>query len=378
MFRKKEKGVSLINYILTFFIFCALGVIYLMLSSDSSITEIAQVNEILNILPTNIINQDKRISDLDKNITLSSDILTDNPASSPNIDNQSETSTQTIPNFNYYFYNQLKENEKRMYGVIVNNIQSFKNGSDKIEIANSKEEVDFQFQSCWDAFCLDRPDIFYIDTKKVSFITQTTSSVLNGTKYKYILQPQNNGTYYLRSWSNKSEIELAIREVENVANEVIEKVSNYTERYDKVKGIHDFIIENAEYDKNQGINDADIYGNLVKKTSVCEGYAKAFKYILDKMDIPCVIVCGNGIADDGHSEFHAWNYVQMDDEKWYAVDCTWDDPIVIGNGTLSEKTKHKYCLVGSNSFSSSHQEDGDVSGTGQNFKYPPLSQTDYR
>lgn len=377
MVKHKEKGIGLIDIILIFFIFCAVGVIYLMLTSEKSITEIAQFNAILDILPTNVVTENITFNDVIQNVTLSNDILADNPAGSANVDTQTQKPRSFASNSNYHFYNQLNENEKGMYGVIINNIQSFKNGCDKIEIANSKENVDFNFQTCWDAFCLDRPDIFFIDTKKVSFITQTTTSVLTGTKYKYILQPQGSGTYYLKSWSTQNEVEMAIEEVENVAKEITEKSSNYSSRYDKVKYIHDFIIENAEYDQDKGINDADIYGNLVKKTSVCEGYAKAFKYLLDKIGIPCVIVCGNGVADDGHNEFHAWNYVQMDDEKWYAVDCTWDDPIVIGKGTLSEKTKHKYFLVGSNNFGSSHQEDGDVSGTGQDFKYPELSESDY-
>lgn len=372
MLRNKEKGFSLVDLILLVLIICAIVVVCFMLTSDKSLSEISQVNTIIDLVTSNTTNN-KPNKEIVSNVTLANDILEQNFSSSQSYNNQQ----QNLQALNYFFYNQLNENEKGMYNRIINNIQAFKSGSDEIEIATSKENVNLKFQSCWDAFCLDRPDIFYIDTKKVSFLTQTTSSMWDGVKVKYILKPQGNGSYYLSCWSSESEIDSAMNEIEAVANEVIDKSTNYPSMYDKVKYIHDFIIENAEYNQNKGINDADIYGNLVKKTSVCEGYAKAFKYLLDKLNIPCIIVCGNGIADDGHSEFHAWNYVQMDDANWYAVDTTWDDPIVIGNGKLSEKSKHKYFLVGSNNFSDTHQEDGDVSGTGQNFIYPKLSATNY-
>ncbi len=99
--------------------------------------------------------------------------------------------------------------------------------------------------------------------------------------------------------------------------------------YNQVKYFHDWLVNTNEYD-----NDAlDTYtypkgseknyyahsqvGCLVKGTGVCESYAKAFKVFCEKSDITCVIVS---------SATHAWNYVKMDDGKWYMVDCTFDDP----------------------------------------------------
>ena len=89
---------------------------------------------------------------------------------------------------------------------------------------------------------------------------------------------------------------------------------------------------------------------------------------------------GEGYDDNGNTEAHAWNYVQMDDEKWYAVDPTWDDPIYVGsaNGILTNSKKYAYFLKGSDTFNKNHVSDGDVSGTGQDFKYPELSKEDYK
>jgi transglutaminase/protease-like cytokinesis protein 3 len=108
---------------------------------------------------------------------------------------------------------------------------------------------------------------------------------------------------------------------------------------------------------------------------VCEGYAKSFKYILDDLGIPCVIVCGVGQNSNGEIENHAWNYVKLKD-KWYAVDCTWDDPIIIGSGYVSESVYTKNFLKGSREFFKDHTEDGKVV-EGSQFVYPTLSEDDY-
>ena len=121
----------------------------------------------------------------------------------------------------------------------------------------------------------------------------------------------------------------------------------------------------------------DIYGALVKKESVCEGYAKSFKYLMDSVEIPCVIVAGEGTNSEGSTENHAWNYVELDG-KWYAIDCTWDDPIIIGGGKLSNSAKYKYFLKGESEFNQSHFPSGQFTENGKVFEYPSLSINNYR
>ena len=63
---------------------------------------------------------------------------------------------------------------------------------------------------------------------------------------------------------------------------------------------------------------------------VCEGYAKTLKVLCDAFDIPCVLVSGKAKdneypEDPSKEEPHMWNYVQMEDGKWYLVDATWND-----------------------------------------------------
>ena len=117
-------------------------------------------------------------------------------------------------------------------------------------------------------------------------------------------------------------------------------------------------------------------GALIKNKVVCEGYAKAFKYLLDSLKIECILVSGTAINSSGESESHMWNYVKLDD-KWYAVDVTWDDPIIIG-GRNPNNLRHDYFLKGSNTFIYSHYANGKMSDTGMFFSIPLLSDKNYR
>ena len=119
--------------------------------------------------------------------------------------------------------------------------------------------------------------------------------------------------------------------------------------YDKVKAVHDKICSMVSYENStQNIGnqyyqtpyslyyDADGDGKI---ETVCAGYAKMMKLQCNKYGIPCVLV--TGVTDSG--EYHMWNYVQMENGVWYAVDATWDD---------QSTTMYDFFLVGSETYSS--------------------------
>lgn len=88
--------------------------------------------------------------------------------------------------------------------------------------------------------------------------------------------------------------------------------------FEKVLYFHDYISQNCTYNRDGSDNDT-AYGCLVEKQANCSGYAKAFKYLCDSAEIPCILVLGMG-----KDESHAWNQVKING-KWYNIDVTWDD-----------------------------------------------------
>lgn len=363
----KENGFSIINFLLIVIVIIVGYFAYDMLSKNVD-TKISTANAIVFSNETNIkANTAKKDK---KNVNTSNveklfENIDDNTASTNDV------------NYKRYFYNQINDNAKIMYDGICKNIEILQNGAGTIEFDINKTGIEDDFQTAWDAINLDNPGIFYIDTRKLSLKTQTITTFFGAkTTYQYILEPTEGNTNYLaKPFNSKEDVANAISKTESIANSIVKNARGTT--YDKVKYVHDYIINTTSYDEDSTLNNGNIYGTLVNHKAVCEGYAETIKYLLDKLDIPCVIVYGDGLKEDGSKEYHSWNYVRMDDGNWYAIDATWDDPIIIGNGTLPESEKYIYFLKGSSSFSSSHIEEKDVSGTGQSFKYPKISANNF-
>ncbi len=122
--------------------------------------------------------------------------------------------------------------------------------------------------------------------------------------------------------------------------------------YDKIKALHDYIALNCAYDISQSqpyIHSP--YGVIVKKLAVCEGYAEAYKLLLERCGIECKIIYGTA------AENHEWNAVLLDGE-WYAVDVTWDDPVP----TLKDGVIYTYFLK-SDSAMGGHSSSGICNST---------------
>lgn len=62
------------------------------------------------------------------------------------------------------------------------------------------------------------------------------------------------------------------------------------------------------------------YGGLIDHKCVCQGYAEAYKRLLDAAGVYCDVVCGK---IKGSLEYHAWNLVRIGGNN-YHVDVTWD------------------------------------------------------
>lgn len=64
--------------------------------------------------------------------------------------------------------------------------------------------------------------------------------------------------------------------------------------------IHDYLIDTIEYEQTVSENNIyNIYGALVLKTCVCEGYAKALQYLLNEAELENIIVTGTAKNSDG-------------------------------------------------------------------------------
>lgn len=161
---------------------------------------------------------------------------------------------------------------------------------------------------------MDHPEIFWCHG------SITSQAVLNEDIAEYSISMIYD--------CDESRIDQYDHEIKDKLNEIVKEVPKGSQ-YEQALWIHDYIVNNTVYnlnpswavEKNENFG-GSIYGLLIKNESVCNGYAKTFKYLMDMLNIPCTVI--SGVCNNG--ELHAWNIVELDD-NYYQVDVTWDDPV---------------------------------------------------
>lgn len=142
---------------------------------------------------------------------------------------------------------------------------------------------------------------------------------------------------------SEEEITLLNQKVDEIYNLLITETMT---DYDKIKIIHDYIINTTVYDQERASavrNEAEYtknhsniaYGPLFEGKGICGGYTDAMALFLDKIGIPNYKVA---------SEKHIWNLVYLDG-SWKHLDLTWDDPVV---STGENMLLYTFFLIDSN------------------------------
>lgn len=182
----------------------------------------------------------------------------------------------------------------------------------------------------------------YIDNDYTNYINDiNTLTAYNGDEFKKVISTLNNfvhpynssnnvkisygGDYKIGITINRAYTQDEINEINNKVDKILnENVNNNMPPKEKIRVIHDYIIDHTEYDKLKYENKNDdtyksntAYGVLIEGYGTCNGYADAMEIFLDKMNI---------INYKISNEEHIWNLVYLDG-KWYHLDLTWDDPI---------------------------------------------------
>ena len=254
------------------------------------------------------------------------------------------------------FYDSLNADEKMVYDAFVDYADNEELGDIEIAI-NHMVDSDSMSKALY-AFKWEHPEYFWIEGIDGSYEFDGSSKLIIPIEF---IEPVAEAT------DKADKIDLLQSAVDA---EVDRYITEGKLRYDLIKGFHDRIIDNCRYDKPatllpQGTYDNayNILGVFCDEEAVCQGYAMAMKYLCDIAGIPCINISGDAYTEPGSApEGHMWNYIQMDDGKWYCLDVTWDDPTTSDG---SDILRFDYFLVGSNTvidgmkFIESHVPDYD-------------------
>ncbi len=247
---------------------------------------------------------------------------------------------------NGFYYAQLSSEEKRIYRTLLVEVA---NGVDSITFDNVDYENYHEYcVRAIAALSFDHPELFWLQNG-----CKTTSSHFQFSSVGSV----KLDLYFYSFWEynlNKSE---RVAELDAAVDAVAELARAYSEDYDRIQFVHDYLIENAIYDHDalaeyyKSNHDADCeyiysaYGCLVDGRTVCAGYAKAFKLIMDELGYDCAYVTG----DAGGA--HAWNLIFIENEGYY-VDVTWDDA-----DHEYDEAKYEYFCINDESLSKTHTTD---------------------
>lgn len=300
---------------------------------------------------------------------------------------------------NKYFYNQLTEDAKVFYYAMEKMLAdgSLKTGTasydfitdgkyaeisqEKIEdCAMGNKQLLKSFSSARDAFSAEHPEVFYVDYDCISFRISKSNGVFNAS-----IGTGKKGSYLNKQFANEKEVDIAINTINNKIDKIVDYVTSkefengmkkgQNKQEQQIKYVHDEIIKSAIYNLEENVSKPEYaysirtaYGVLENGEAVCEGFSRAFKMILDKLDIPCVLVIGEYMHTANQTENHMWTYVRLEDEKWYGIDPTFDNTDDEG-GEISTK----YFLAGNEKMSTEHIPTGIISSSNYKFSYPTLN-----
>lgn len=297
-----------------------------------------------------------------------------------------------------FFYDQLNPEAKVFYDAMRQMYEdgTLKTGRDSLELTGEsgflsqsqvaaymagQSDLLAVFGAARDAFYMDYPEIFYVDFSLLSIrVTQSEDM------YHVYIGSGRQDNYYTAGFTSVEDVNEAVAELENAANDIAEQAKAITAKEEEnqtakqIEFVHDYITNHTSYRLENVCKPENVslirtaYGSLVRGEAVCEGYARAFKAILDRLEIPCVLVEGVYRHSEEVVELHMWNYVQIDG-RWYGVDTTMDDPYnTAGTDTtgVDGYENQEYLLTGDSIMSTRHAPNGILSTANYEFAYPEL------
>ncbi len=224
-------------------------------------------------------------------------------------------------------YYELSPEEQIIYTVVLESIYDM---PERIEIPKMTTG---NLNKIFTALSYDNPDLFCLG--------------LNCKVYTEGLKTYFEPTYSM----TKEEYQKQREELKTVVPVILKGADKYTAKYEKELYIHDYIVSNTVYvDPQISTSANNIYGCLVQGKASCEGYSRAFQYLLSALNIDNRLITGESTEDGENYIGHMWNYVVLDNEGYF-VDVTWDDP-----KTATQVLRHTFLNVTTNDILLEHRD----------------------
>lgn len=210
-----------------------------------------------------------------------------------------------------FYYDQLPNKFKNVYTTLCEHIEGMSDGFIDVGYLND-DEISLIITSIKN----DKPQYFWLGR---DYITNTKADSYKQVAFKY--KGTDYSIDYLCNEPQRNEI---LSKIKSIISNLDKQIKNKS-AYEKEIYIHDFIVNNCTYN-NKAVGNSEayphsysIYGSLILKNAVCEGYSKAIQLLNNYFGIYTTVVVGTS-----NNQNHMWNLIKLDD-SYYHLDATFND-----------------------------------------------------
>lgn len=198
----------------------------------------------------------------------------------------------------YYAYHTLDEPGRILYFEV---LDILKDRQEDVTVSTTDTEL---LNHVFNCVMNDHPELFFVDGYQ--YTKYTVGDIVTSISFF--------GTYSM----TENEIMQNQQMIDEYVSLCFAGMPQTEDEYDKVKYLYEYLINQTEYDR-EAPNNQNICSVFIEKRSVCQGYAKALQYLMQKAGMVSTLVTGYT-----QQEGHAWNLVRVNGAYYY-VDATWGD-----------------------------------------------------
>lgn len=198
-----------------------------------------------------------------------------------------------------YFFQQLPEEEQRIYREILEGVQQYQ---EQIYVSSADNEA---IDKTYHAILRDHPEVFWIHNRETTYKTVYSTYTVFEPGYQI----------------GQDEIPAVESEMEAAYQTVAGGLPENAGDYEKAKAVYEYVILNTNYGYSE--DDQSLAGVFRDHQAVCAGYAGAVQYLLERLGVECLYVTGDTQeSPDGH----AWNIANLNGTYYYLDATNGDQP----------------------------------------------------
>lgn len=206
------------------------------------------------------------------------------------------------PNQFRYYYGTLPKEEAKAYDTLLSGMLRYRSEIHCHGCTVQRIKQLFRFLT------MDIPELFFVKSVQIRYADLASTHCTVIPYYRFSAQETHDTLVYMMQKCEK-----------------LISATSSCDDFQKEKAIHDFIATTVQYKDIDAPYSHEAPGALLFHIAVCEGIAKAFKYLADRVNLTSIVVFGVSHSHDNGGS-HAWNLVRISG-VFYHIDTTFDTTI---------------------------------------------------